>query len=99
MPKINLAFQATTLLLAKAGTKDEHAGMASREEILALCRAAARAYRHTRRILRAPPHDCLWAAAGAVKALRPDLGDDDAFQEAAKAICWVSLNYPEWFWR
>ena len=39
------------------------------------------------------------AAAGAVKALPPDLGDDDAFQEAAEAIHWVSINYPEWFWR
>ena len=73
--------------------------VAPTEQTLALYRAAAGAYRHTRRVLRAQPHDCLWAAAGAVKALRSDLRDDDAFQEAAEAIQWVSLNYPEWFWR
>jgi len=66
---------------------------------LAIYRAAARAYHHTRRVLRAQTHDCLWAAASAVKAFRPDLGEDDAFQEAAEAIRWVSTNYPEWFWR
>ena len=34
-------------------------------------------------------------AGGAVKALRPDLNDDDAYQEASQAIHWVSMNYPE----
>jgi len=72
--------------------------MAPTEETLAMYRAAARAYRHTQHVLHAQPHDCPWAA-GAVKALRPDLGDDDAFREATKAIQWVSANYPEWFWR
>ena len=73
--------------------------MAPTEQTLALYRAAAGTYRHTRRVLRAKPHECMWAAAGAVKALSHNLGDDDAFQEAAEAIHWVSTNYPEWFWR
>ena len=60
---------------------------------LTMYRATASAYRHTRRVLHAQPHDCLWAAASTVKALRPDLDDDDALQEAAKAIRWVGANY------
>lgn len=60
--------------------------MAPTEQALALYRAAAGAYRHTRRVLRAQPHYWLWAAAGAMKALRPDLCDENAFQEAAKAM-------------
>ena len=95
LPNINLAFKATTLLLVQFGTKREHVVMAPTEETLTMYRAAARAYRHTRRVLRAQPHECMWAAAGAVKALPPDLGDDDASQEAAKAIQWVSINYPD----
>jgi hypothetical protein len=45
----------------------------------------------------AQPHDCIWATAGAVKAFRPDLGDNDAVLEVAKAIRWVSINYQDWF--
>jgi hypothetical protein len=73
--------------------------MAPKEETLVLYRAAALAYRHTRRELKGMPHDCLWAAAGAVKAIRPDLDDDAAWNSATEAIRWVNMNYPEWFWR
>ena len=63
-------------------TKREHVVMAPTEQTLTMYRTAAGAYRHTRRVLRA--HECMWAAAGAVKALRPNL--------AAEAIQWVGIN-------
>lgn len=66
---------------------------------LALYRTAALAYRHTRRVLKGKPHDCMWAAAGAVKALRPDLDDAETNRIAAEAVRWVGENYPNWFWR
>ena len=49
----------------------------------------SRSARYGRWCLLSPTVAC--AAAGAVKALRPNLGDDDAFQEAAEAIQWGSV--------
>ena len=73
--------------------------MAPPEETLRVYRAAAHAYRHTRRELGGQPHDCLWAAAAAVKAIRPDLDDDTANRIAAEAVHWTGQNYPKWFWK
>jgi len=69
------------------------------EATFALYRAAAQACRHTRRVLKGKPHDCLWAAAGAAKVLRPDLDDAETNRIAAEAVRWVGENYPKWFWR
>ncbi len=67
--------------------------------ILELWRVAVLVYR--RAMATGPDKDWLHsaAAAGAVMALRPELGWWDASRIAVEAVAGVSVRWPDWMWK